>query len=1283
MTRLQKFALAALLAVAAAMPLSAQTTSGYWVEPAQTPNTDVTCSTCPCNGPGNCSYNMKTIGYPATMGRYVGRYLDSQHTNDFQQPFRTGRARNVVAVPSTGRVYFIMGSALFAYDLDRFFTRVGGHEALTSAMLFGGRPGWPANGTWEKFLQWDQMFYAERSTWDTSTGGDGQERLFAIDADDQGYVYLATEWYGWGIVKDDKTADGSNMQSPYQYSVKMQKNDDVPPQMIAVLKSATNGSYYALIGDTTSNNTNVFDVTSRSSPSKLATVKRLLFRWAKTSDMSRIGIITSDGKFEVYTADAYAQGGGQPLISDTLSGGTYASVACDGTNFYVSADLPSGMLIRTFAPNGNGAGYHRVADLQTSRANLATLVMKYGEGYLAAASFTDGGYEERLFKGGVNGLTEVNLQVASGSPAAYYMKQYYVRTGLTGYTAPGTFGLFVDPGAIVRSAGHTYFIVTAYGLGDVYELGGADVINIRNSGSVGAPNPNRPAGSSAGPFYGDPIGFTGTTSSGTAATIQFDFGNPEAAAGADPNTANASTGTQVTHRYSGITTAAALPLNRTVKATNIVDANVTGSGAVSMALPTVGVGVKNFKSLLLQSNASSSAPIVVGDEFIDQSDGSVESHFTTWTLGNVSTNTKPNETVSVGACTSSRTFSMMAHYGPYIGNSPNEVSLSDLPFSITGAKYSVRPFAPSIDVGSSASQVTFTSSSRFTADTSVLPAAQLAALQWKWELLDASNQVVATNPAAPTGTGPVIAPYNVAKSVFANKVLHAHLVITSSALSGACAGFETADAVTVDLKGPNPTITGGCTTSGNVVTPPCSFSVASGTPGVDPAADGWTYVWSVDGVVANGGAQTFKPTFATSGQHTISVAVTNAVATANTSTTVTLTKVSSCQPVTPGQTIFIYYTGSSTGCSFNSTCNAGESINFSANAGFGYDFSCSAHTFSWDFGDRGTGTGRTPSHAYSAAGTYTVTLVATNDTGPYTMTQDVSVGSAPVQPPPVQPPPVQPPPVQPPPVGGCGLLDANTFFVYYANAANTCSIYSSNACSTGDAINFSAAPNFGYNINCGSHTWQWNFGDGTTANAQSPSHAYANGGTYTVSVRVSNPSSSTTYSATVLVAGGGGTQPPPSQPPPSQPPPVTPPPTGSCKTITPGQNVFIYYTGPSSQCSFVFGSCQTGESVAFSVEKSADYDFNCAQHTFSWDFKDGTDPQSGKAASHVFANAGTYNVTVNVTVNGVTTPISQQVTVSGTPIGGGTPPGPGEIPFDFTIEPYQVNGTMIPHAYVV
>src|SRR5947209_19315581 len=92
------------LGLFAATPLAAQ----YWVLPAKTPNTDVKCVGCPGR-----ALNQMTPGYPATLGTYVGRYLDSDNTNDFQQPVRTLRANYVIPMPALnpphGRLYFMLG----------------------------------------------------------------------------------------------------------------------------------------------------------------------------------------------------------------------------------------------------------------------------------------------------------------------------------------------------------------------------------------------------------------------------------------------------------------------------------------------------------------------------------------------------------------------------------------------------------------------------------------------------------------------------------------------------------------------------------------------------------------------------------------------------------------------------------------------------------------------------------------------------------------------------------------------------------------------------------------------------------------------------------------------------------------------------------------------------------------------------------------------------------------------------------------------------------------------
>ena len=108
-----------------ATPLFAQ----YWARPAGTPNMDVKCSG--CSGKANDQW---TPGYPATLLGFTGRYLDSDASNDCQQPVRTFRAVSVLPMPALnaphGRLYFQIGSSVMAWDMDRFFQRIAAGESL-------------------------------------------------------------------------------------------------------------------------------------------------------------------------------------------------------------------------------------------------------------------------------------------------------------------------------------------------------------------------------------------------------------------------------------------------------------------------------------------------------------------------------------------------------------------------------------------------------------------------------------------------------------------------------------------------------------------------------------------------------------------------------------------------------------------------------------------------------------------------------------------------------------------------------------------------------------------------------------------------------------------------------------------------------------------------------------------------------------------------------------------------------------------------------------------------
>ena len=117
-------------------------------------------------------------------------------------------------------------------------------------------------------------------------------------------------------------------------------------------------------------------------------------------------------------------------------------------------------------------------------------------------------------------------------------------------------------------------------------------------------------------------------------------------------------------------------------------------------------------------------------------------------------------------------------------------------------------------------------------------------------------------------------------------------------------------------------------------------------------------------------------------------------------------------------------------------------------------------SWEWDFGDGGSSTVQNPSHTYTTAGTYTVTLKVTNSAGSNTETKVDYIK-------------VDPLPTDPP----------------VANfTADATSVY------VDDPVQFT-------DLSTNSPTdWRWDFGDGNGSTVQNPSHSYATANTYTVSL---------------------------------------------------------------------------------------------------------------------------------------------------------------------------------------
>ena len=127
----------------------------------------------------------------------------------------------------------------------------------------------------------------------------------------------------------------------------------------------------------------------------------------------------------------------------------------------------------------------------------------------------------------------------------------------------------------------------------------------------------------------------------------------------------------------------------------------------------------------------------------------------------------------------------------------------------------------------------------------------------------------------------------------------------------------------------------------------------------------------------------------------------------------------------------------------------------------------------WSFGDGGSSTISNPVHTYTTAGTYTVTLTATNSAGSNTISQTNYITATEV-------------------TDAPGPLFKSTVTSGYAPLNVQFVDASSNA------------PN----------AWIWSFGDGSTSSLQNPTHTYTAAGTYTVTLTATNSAGSNTVSQT-------------------------------------------------------------------------------------------------------------------------------------------------------------------------
>src|SRR5207245_1332014 len=159
------------------------------------------------------------------------------------------------------------------------------------------------------------------------------------------------------------------------------------------------------------------------------------------------------------------------------------------------------------------------------------------------------------------------------------------------------------------------------------------------------------------------------------------------------------------------------------------------------------------------------------------------------------------------------------------------------------------------------------------------------------------------------------------------------------------------------------------------------------------------------------------------------------------------------------------------------TAPTGTAISFDASTS--HDPDGTIVSYSWNFGDGMTSTGATTSHSYTTAGSYTVTLTVTDNSGSTGMSTATKT-----------------------------ITDRAPTASFTFTPANP---------TVGQTVTFDASSSMDPD---GTITnYAWDFGDTSTGTGVTTTHAYAAAGTYTVTLTVTDNSGNTgTSSATITVS---------------------------------------------------------------------------------------------------------------------------------------------------------------------
>jgi PKD repeat protein len=943
----------------------------HWPLQSDQPNVEATCTDCLLPNKG-----LHTVAYSGAIKAFVGRYADSTTTRDYQQTFRTARAGLVRFAPERNRVYMALGSAVVAYNLDTFFSRLAAREPMIPATNAPVSPGNSRTGAAELYLRWNKFFYAENtpSGWITPLT-DGQDRLYSFDWDDRGYMYIGTSsYFGWGIVVDDGGSEGGLMQSQHQEY----PSDDYPPSSVISLKSA--GHYYLIIPGVTASA--VWDVTVPTAPVRKADLN-VLFGPVVKMPGNRIAFIGVRG-LVVYSVDTLLAGGG-PDLADASS--SYLDLATDGTNLFAVSYRSGQASLTTFAPDQSG---HFVAKQYTLSQSFQPSNVNFGGGYLAVG----GSYgDTKLFKLDASlAPTEVPTNGYFGAyysnPPAGYAKADFTSTG---------------PVYPYQQGSNVYLVVPAHGLGDVYLIDG----NVTppkptcdlNSNTVAISfaqdaSPCNPSGGvcAAGqtvsfdvnalfPFDFSACGthtFAWSFSDGqhfSSKSFTRTFG--PGTYGVDVTVSNATGGSVALHSTLLAAVKDPPPLCLVLDANAVALSFSQGGSACGRAGGACAAG----QSIAFDVNA------VSGYNF------NCATHTFAWTFGD-------------GQTFSSKSFSRQFSAA---GDYPVDVTVDNGRANVTLHSTVHVTGTPPLcgDLNANVVALYFyqdgttcgpnggdcTAGQNVTFDVSAFQYSfSCASHTFSWVFGDGQRFNTKTFSRVFKGGGDVPVDLTVSNGL-ASVTIHA--VVHVPGVNG-CADVN-AGSTSITFSQDGSTTcgpSGGACTAGQNV----SFDVAAMAPSSFACAS-HTFTWSFsDGQHFN--TKACSRLFTSAGDYPVDLTVGAVSGGFTIHSTVHVgggVVVGPCGTMNDN-TVFLTYQGPASQCtSLGGSCNAGEAIAFKVNDYHpAYTFTCATHTFTWDFGD-GThsqpGSLTTMSHAYSAGGAYTVKVTVNNGSTTFDSKSIVTIGT--------------------------------------------------------------------------------------------------------------------------------------------------------------------------------------------------------------------------------------------------------------------------------------------------